>query len=58
MFGRNFLAFFIAATLLALVGCSSDDPGASLCGDGQDETVQGVRLCIYGHPVVIETGFE
>lgn len=51
-FGRA----IIPIVVFALIGC--DEPGASICGDGREITIQGLELCVYEGNVVIETGFR
>lgn len=51
-----FRGTIIPIVIFVFGGC--DEPGSSVCGDGQEMTVQGLDLCVYEGSVVIETGFR
>lgn len=43
---------------LALLGTSCSTEQGSLCGDGDEVTVDGESHCVYRYSVVVENGFE
>ncbi len=44
--------------VFCLLGCSSDDSGPGVCGDGEREDINGLTVCVFEGGIMIETGFD